>query len=97
MKPKSPEDLVRIVNGQLTAALSLLRDSNPLKRARCSDLLDIKSRAEEVLRRADSLLFDYMSNRMLSAEHDLKHLNEKIAHGCTDAYCPICDGEPHEH
>ena len=23
----------------------------------------------------------------------LTHLQQKVAHGCTDAHCPICDGE----
>jgi phosphoribosylaminoimidazole (AIR) synthetase len=29
-------------------------------------------------------------------EEALDHLNQKIAHGCTDFSCPLCDGDDDE-
>ena len=60
-----------------------------------SELIALIGDLADAEKQANTLLFFHLKNRACTAEEELRHLQAKVAHGCTDATCPECDqGEP---
>lgn len=87
---KANEARVERIKKHLNEVASDLIDLDPHD-VLTSALIDIKSRVGGALKRADDHLLSNLSRRALNAEKTLAHQDRKAAHGCTDAYCQICD------
>lgn len=60
-----------------------------------SELIDLIGDLADAEKQANTLLLSHLKNRACTAEEELRHLQAKVAHGCTDATCPECDqGDP---
>lgn len=92
------QKMMRQAEAQLGEVLKILKGKT-IRELPTADASQLESVAKEVWEKAHGLYISRVFKRLNKAEaenRDLKamiaHDQKKADHGCTDAYCPICDG-----
>ena len=94
MVPPDQEQRLTELNEGLNALLSFVADAgftSDQDDKTVGELMRLESKAREASEKLNNLIIQRLAHRANSAEAALSHIDRKIQHGCTDAYCPECD------